>query len=73
MKIKIANGIAPDGMPRFAASHLGIFYLPMSNKKGRHAYMGKRSMGMCTLLLPQHAFNILFSREAVTRSFSHGD
>ena len=26
--------IAPDGTPRFAASHLGIFCLPMSHKKG---------------------------------------
>ena len=33
MKIKIANGIAPDGTPRFAASHLGLFCLPMSHKK----------------------------------------
>ena len=30
MKIKIANRIAPDGTPRFAASHLGLFCLPMS-------------------------------------------
>ena len=28
-----ANRIAPDGMPRFAASHLGLFCLPMSHKK----------------------------------------
>ena len=28
-----ANGIAPDGKPRFAASHLGLFCLPMSHKK----------------------------------------
>ena len=33
MKIKIANRIAPDGTPRFAASHLGLFCLPMSHKK----------------------------------------
>ena len=33
MKIVSANRIAPDGMPRFAASHLGLFYLPMSHKK----------------------------------------
>ena len=37
-KIKIANRIAPDGtpqnrMPRFVASHLGLFCLPMSHKK----------------------------------------
>ena len=33
MKIKIANRIAPDGTPRFAASHLGLFCLPMSHQK----------------------------------------
>ena len=33
MEIKIANRIAPDGTPRFVASHLGIFRLPMSHKK----------------------------------------
>ena len=33
MKIKIGNRIAPDGTPRFAASHLGLFCLPMSHKK----------------------------------------
>ena len=33
MKIKIANRIATDGTPRFAASHLGLFCLPMSHKK----------------------------------------
>ena len=35
MKIKmhVANRIAPDGTPRFAASHLGLLCLPMSHKK----------------------------------------
>ena len=33
MKIKLANRIAPDGTPRFAASHLGLLCLPMSHKK----------------------------------------
>ena len=33
MKIMNANIIAPDGMPRFAASHLGLFCLHMSQKK----------------------------------------
>ena len=32
MKIRIANRIAPDGTLRFAASHLGLFCLPMSHK-----------------------------------------
>ena len=33
MKNKIANRIAPDGTPRFAASHLGLLCLTMSHKK----------------------------------------
>ena len=33
MKFLCANRIAPDGMPRSAASHLGLCYLPMSHKK----------------------------------------
>ena len=35
MKIKIANRIASDGTPPFAASHLGLFCLPMSHKRTR--------------------------------------
>ena len=37
MKIMSANRIASDGTPRFAASHLGMFCLPMSHKKGPQA------------------------------------
>ena len=33
MKFLKANIIAPDGTPRFAASHLGLFCLPKSHKK----------------------------------------
>ena len=33
MKIKLANRIAQDGAPRFAASNLGLFCLSMSHKK----------------------------------------
>ena len=33
MKNMCANIIAPDGKPHFAASHLGLLFLPMSNKK----------------------------------------
>ena len=33
MKIIKANRIVPDGTPRFAALHLGLFCLPMSHKK----------------------------------------
>ena len=38
MKFMKANRIAPDGTLRFAASHLGLFCLPISYKKGRQAY-----------------------------------
>ena len=33
MKILLANRTAPDGTPRYAASHLGLFCLPMSHKR----------------------------------------
>ena len=33
MKIVKANRIAPDGTPRFASPHMGLFCLPVSNKK----------------------------------------
>ena len=33
MKFLQANRIAPDGTPRSAASHLGLYSLPMSHKK----------------------------------------
>ena len=44
MKFMKANGMAPDGTPHFAASHLGLFCLPMSHKKGARlgAYISKR-------------------------------
>ena len=33
MKFLCANSIAPDGTPRSAASHLGLYCLPMSHKR----------------------------------------
>ena len=33
VKFLLANRIAPDGTPRSAASHLGLYCLPMSHKK----------------------------------------
>ena len=33
MKFLCANRIAPDGTPPSAASHLGLYCLPMSHKK----------------------------------------
>ena len=35
----LANRIVPDVTPHFAASHLGLFRLPMSYKKERQAYI----------------------------------
>ena len=32
MKFPCANRIAPDGTPRSAASHMGLYCLPMSHK-----------------------------------------
>ena len=34
MKFLSANRIDPDGKPRSAASHLELYYMPMSHKKG---------------------------------------
>ena len=33
MKLLLANSIAPDGTPLSAASHLGLYCLPLSHKK----------------------------------------
>ena len=33
MKVLLANRIAPDGTPRSAASHLGLFCLPVTHKR----------------------------------------
>ena len=40
MKIMSANIIAPDWTPRVAASHLGVLYWHMSNKKDTRLIMG---------------------------------
>ena len=61
----VANGIAPDGMPRFAASHLGLFCLHVSHKRtsGLHVYRWGRVVtnvaSTCdpTPLLYYHAVN----------------
>ena len=39
-----ANRIAPDGTPHFAVSHLGLFCLPMSNKKDARLIWAKVTM-----------------------------
>ena len=47
MKFLYANRIAPDGTPRSAASHLGIFYLPMSHKKDTRLTLVKIQLTLC--------------------------
>ena len=42
MNFLSANRIAPDGTPRFAASHLGLFCLPMSHIKDASLIWVKR-------------------------------
>ena len=52
MNIMSANRIAPDGTPRFAASHLGLFCFPISHKKDarliwvKTLYYHKQSLNM---------------------------
>ena len=47
-----ANRIAPDGTPCFAASHLGLFGLPMSNKKdARRIWVNKTWVDIENLLI----------------------
>ena len=38
MEIMFANRVAPDGTPRFAALHVGLFCLHMSHKKDGSLY-----------------------------------
>ena len=43
MKMIQANRIAPDGTPCFAASHLGLFCLPMPHNKDARLIWVKQS------------------------------
>ena len=47
MKFIKANRIARDGTPRFAASHLGLFCLPMSHKKYTRLIWVKNFFSKC--------------------------
>ena len=49
--------VAPDGTPRSAASHLGLFCLPLSHKK---------LMRIRTVYLQRQCRQVDFSRVAVT-------
>ena len=56
MKIISANRIAPDGMRRFATSHLGLFCLPMSHKKDASLIWVKFSNLQFELIMPWATF-----------------
>ena len=59
MKTKLAKRIASDGTPRFAASHLGIYCLPMSHKKDA-SLMWFNKLGVGNILSPfVFSFNAL--------------
>ena len=47
MKIMLANRIAPDVTPRFAASHQGLFCLPLSHKKDASLIWVKNDLCIC--------------------------
>ena len=53
MNLLKANRIAPDGAPCFAASHLGLFYLPLSHKKEARLIWVKVKSTQCI----RYAFN----------------
>ena len=63
MKILSANRIAPDGTPRSAASHLGLYCLPMSHKKDARL---KRVNEVFTWLLPSgHIPRLKYVKEVI--------
>ena len=55
MKNKVANRIAPDGTPHFAASHLGLFCLPMSHKRTPGLY-GLYGLSMLAIFMVTGSF-----------------
>ena len=60
MKILSANRIAPDGTPRSAASHLGLFCLPMSHKRDAR-------LKLVNVILYVHLAALLMVRRVVSR------
>ena len=51
MNIMSANRIAADGAPHFAASHLGLFCLPMFHKKDARLIWVKMAQKLNTIFL----------------------
>ena len=64
MKILLANRIAPDGTPHSAASHLGLYCLPMSHKKDvRLNELSKEVwVQVCYVITQNHAQYLLASK-----------
>ena len=53
MKFMSENRIAPDGAPRSAASHLGLFGLPMSYKKDARLIWVKQICDIALFIIPR--------------------
>ena len=64
MKFLCANRIAPDGTPRSAASHLGLFCLPMSHKKDARLKRVKQKT-----LTQKYPISILFRSSALIKAW----
>ena len=65
--------IAPYGTPRFAASHLGLFYLPMSNKKDARLILVKATC-VYSSALPSKShglISLISNRKAINRNWSN--
>ena len=62
-----ANQIAPDGVPRFAASHLGLFYLPMSHKNDARLILVKGHLLRHTTTGQAKAVSIIYLSHAVRK------
>ena len=61
MNIMSANRIAPDGTPRFAASHLGLFCLIMSHKKDTRLIYALHIVSMISQLFLLNQIMIFYS------------
>ena len=61
MKFMSANRIAPDGMPHFAASHLGLFCLPMSHKEDARLIWVKSFRKSCKSSFFHHLTKNIFT------------
>ena len=62
MKIMSANRTVPDGTPRFAASHLGLFCLHISHKQDARFIWVKQ----CSCVMVEHNKNVLIVRTEKT-------